>query len=334
MPTAVNSKEVTRHQNIDIAKGLLIFFVVLGHSGTIVKDYIYWFHMPVFFIISGLFYKPQNSFDDYKRSMKDLTRYMITPYIMYLLVINCYQVSHLLLINNFNGVKQYVYNLIYGGRRLVKENGIFWFISVLYITRALLGFLSLYFNKKNIALIVLFMFFLATLESIIFKRSYIRDFPLNVDVVLMSSFFYYTGFLISPHLSKIKVSYIVISLLLYIVLILSAKSGIINFSLDMKYSMYDNAALVIIIPAACFLVILGLSNVITKIKILKDILSYMGKNSLSIMYLHLPLNILLANLLLFNHNVILFVLTGITLPLAIGELLKLNRYTKQLFIGK
>lgn len=43
---------MNRFQWIDIAKGLLIMLVVTGHSGIDAK-YIFWFHMPAFFIISG-----------------------------------------------------------------------------------------------------------------------------------------------------------------------------------------------------------------------------------------------------------------------------------------
>lgn len=41
---------------IDIAKGLAIIFVVVGHAtgASILGKYIYSFHMPLFFIISGM----------------------------------------------------------------------------------------------------------------------------------------------------------------------------------------------------------------------------------------------------------------------------------------
>ena len=49
---------------VDAAKGFLMILVVVGHySGPTMTDfpfikYIYWFHMPAFFILSGLFFKP------------------------------------------------------------------------------------------------------------------------------------------------------------------------------------------------------------------------------------------------------------------------------------
>lgn len=45
------SKE--RKQWIDVYKAILIICVVLGDSNFKYTDVIYWFHMPLFFIMSG-----------------------------------------------------------------------------------------------------------------------------------------------------------------------------------------------------------------------------------------------------------------------------------------
>ena len=45
---------------LDIARALTIFCVILGHvvdSNTSTKDLLYAFHMPAFFILSGIFCK-------------------------------------------------------------------------------------------------------------------------------------------------------------------------------------------------------------------------------------------------------------------------------------
>ena len=45
-----------RTHKIDIAKAILIYLVVVGHYFTgDVHTYIFWFHMPAFIMISGLF---------------------------------------------------------------------------------------------------------------------------------------------------------------------------------------------------------------------------------------------------------------------------------------
>lgn len=52
-----------RDSTIDIAKGIGIFLVVLGHFAVFASPlyhYIYLFHMPLFFFISGMFAKPMS----------------------------------------------------------------------------------------------------------------------------------------------------------------------------------------------------------------------------------------------------------------------------------
>ena len=53
---------VKRVDYLDYAKGIAIILVVLGHifSGGNIKTYIYSFHMPLFFIISGYLFNYSN----------------------------------------------------------------------------------------------------------------------------------------------------------------------------------------------------------------------------------------------------------------------------------
>ena len=70
-----------RNQAIDIAKGIGILLVIIGHTGglpadTAVHHFIYSFHMPLFFILGGYFFKP-SSFK--KHLLKDARR-LLLPY--------------------------------------------------------------------------------------------------------------------------------------------------------------------------------------------------------------------------------------------------------------
>jgi fucose 4-O-acetylase-like acetyltransferase len=49
-----------RNKTIDCMKGLTIILMVIGHMhlNSYVDKYIYSFHMPLFFIVSGCLYKP------------------------------------------------------------------------------------------------------------------------------------------------------------------------------------------------------------------------------------------------------------------------------------
>lgn len=70
-----------RIQWIDIAKGLGIILVIIGHSGApdIIRKYIYGFHMPLFFIISGYLYNtPKNG--ELKELIIKKSRCYLIPY--------------------------------------------------------------------------------------------------------------------------------------------------------------------------------------------------------------------------------------------------------------
>lgn len=52
----------TRINYFDIAKGLAMFCVIAGHGGVSqVNAFVFSFHMPLFFLISGYFFKPDRA---------------------------------------------------------------------------------------------------------------------------------------------------------------------------------------------------------------------------------------------------------------------------------
>ena len=74
MSGSLDMKE--RKEYIDVAKGIGIILVVLGHldiDGQISREAIYAFHMPLFFILSGVFAKTNIDFKNYfAKSFKTL----------------------------------------------------------------------------------------------------------------------------------------------------------------------------------------------------------------------------------------------------------------------
>lgn len=71
-----------RDQTVDIAKGVGIFLVVLGHFSTFGDaqyHYIYLFHMPLFFFLSGMFTRQTNV----KECLPKRARRLLIPYLFY-----------------------------------------------------------------------------------------------------------------------------------------------------------------------------------------------------------------------------------------------------------
>lgn len=76
-----------RDKTLDIAKGLCIIFMVVGHSGcpTYLRDFIYMFHMPCFFFISGWLLSDKY-LQDLKRGLYRKTNGTYIPYVKWMLI--------------------------------------------------------------------------------------------------------------------------------------------------------------------------------------------------------------------------------------------------------
>lgn len=96
---------------IDAAKGFSIIFVVMGHSGDAAANhYLSWFRMPLFFMLSGLVFKPVEP-GRYLGWAAKRTKGLMTPYFAYGLLI-----AAVLLLFNFNvkGFAENIARLLYG----------------------------------------------------------------------------------------------------------------------------------------------------------------------------------------------------------------------------
>ena len=66
-----------RDYAFDIMKGIGIFLMVAGHTlgpESILHNYIYAFHMPLFFLIAGYFVKPKNNVENIVSSFDRLIK--------------------------------------------------------------------------------------------------------------------------------------------------------------------------------------------------------------------------------------------------------------------
>ena len=113
-----------RLADIDIAKGIGIILVVLGHllseSGGVLHDWIYSFHMPLFFVLSGITLSPG-------RSLTKLAFRTLIPYLVWSVAATIYEIicsaqiwKSILFVNSINTLSTY---------------GIapFWFLPALFI---------------------------------------------------------------------------------------------------------------------------------------------------------------------------------------------------------
>lgn len=78
-----------REHYIDVAKGVAMLLVIIGHI-TIIPSWLYaWinsFHMPLFFFLSGMVYNPYK-YDKFKDFFKAKFKGLIIPYFFLCLII-------------------------------------------------------------------------------------------------------------------------------------------------------------------------------------------------------------------------------------------------------
>lgn len=251
-----------RNKSIDIAKGLLILCVVIGHGtqNQSLSDFMYRFHMPLFLILSGCFLKKVEDVGTYAK-MK-ATR-LLTPYLIYM-AIDFLFFDHL---HNFSRIIHY----LYGGRFI---NGVYWYITSLYIALVVAVILLNKLNKKQLMVIGIVGGGTAIIESnIIGSISLLKrpGIPFDADVSLLVLSYLIVGYILKDRIvdlfqrQSLKLDVIAIGVIGLLILehLLMEKYGV-SRQIDMKLVVYKNPISVYIIPTLYGFVIARLSETVRK----------------------------------------------------------------------
>lgn len=309
---------------LDIAKALSIILVVLGHAGHAFLDiYLGWFRIPLFFFLSGILFKPV-WIKDFLSWTASKGKRLLIPYFMYGLLI--FIIFNL---NNPGTVFEHAATLLYGGRVLQGAYGVFWFITVLLLTQILLGLLSPFRKPVKIA-IILTLFLIGHMPIL---ASF--DFFWNLDVVLVAIFYYALGhfgkdFVVKYNNSLPLAAGSAITALFFIML---NANGFMDHYLNMKMTRLNNVFMDIIVPLSFFMPVIYISTALAQYKI-KSVLEVVGRYSIVIMYLHLPVNIFFRVILHYDVTTFEFTVFGVVIPVLIGYMMSNYSITKKYFLGQ
>lgn len=298
-----------RNKSIDIAKGLLILCVVIGHGtqNQSLSDFMYRFHMPLFLILSGCFLKKVEDVETYAKMKANR---LLIPYLIYM-AIDFLLFDHL---HNFNRIIHY----LYGGRFI---NGVYWYITSLYIALIAAVILLDKFNKKQLMVIGIVGGGTAIIESnIIDSISLLKrpGIPFDADVSLLVLSYLIVGYILKDRIvalfqrQSLKLDVIAIGVIVLLILehLLMEKYGV-SRKIDMKLVVYKNPISVYIIPALYGFAIARLSAFIERnCGRLSRCLSYVGSITIPIMFLHEPLN----RFCLLSNYLLIYLLIGMGIP--------------------
>jgi fucose 4-O-acetylase-like acetyltransferase len=318
--------EKKREYWADMAKGFLMILVVIGHSPYYEEymTYIYWFHMPAFFILSGLFFKPIYQISDLWPTIKKRFFQLIVPYLSYLVLITIYRYSIQIMDGNFE-ISWYtndILKLLVGGRFARGDYGVFWFITCLFVSQILFTLICLFFkNWQSQFILLLFCYTLAHIEGI-YAMEIIGGRPSvasqeilvlwNIDVALLSVVYYSLGFYFGKYVKNMSWKFSLAGLIVFFFFVILYKTEFIHYDLNMKFLDYENFFLDLLIPISMTITLCGFFRFLEKVFVSR-LLVLIQNHSLTIMYLHIFANNLLSNY--FEYGTLMYTFVGVFIPL-------------------
>ncbi len=330
---------VERIEWADIVKGIGILLVAGAHVfyPSFFAHCAYWFHIPVFFFISGYLFKKQDSYHTY---LVRKIQHLIIPYVSFLVLLSIpvYVILISKLVENpglptLRPLLILTLQRIWGGMYLQGWVGVFWFVTCLFITQQIYCIFSLNTKNENRDIAILMV---ASLAVASINSTYFPDipFPLDANVVLMGLPIFCMG-RIYRKLSEDGRSTMAVAALIIAVAALSIdRAGIYTFSFEMKTTNFG-------LPGIGFLIAVSFSVLTARFSAWLErhaprpgkIVSFIGVYSIVIMYLHQPIQIVMLYDLGIDSMIARFT-AAVSLPLLVGLLCSRNELLKTLFLGE
>ena len=269
-----------RYESIDMAKGTLICLVVLGHMeiDETVNTIIFWFHVPAFFILSGVFLRYENI--QLRKEIEKKWKRLMIPYFVYSLVLGT-------IARGGHVIKQLIGMIIGAGGNITSFTFPYYFITVLFVASVLYYVLcdkiriKKYFWLTVFALYVLSQFWCKLIPEYLFNWI-----PWNMDEGVYALAYLFIGSILSNKLKSPPPSYILLlSNLVCALLIIFYCLGGINYHYNFKSHEWIPIVDLLIPTIFTFSIVYDMI-LLSKIYVIRSIFVYIGKASLTILFLH------------------------------------------------
>lgn len=172
---------------VDILKGLLIILVVMGHipgASQSLHQWIYWFHMPAFFMVSGFFIKENFSLKD---EVVGKFRRLLVPYLFFSLVLGT-------VARDGNVLKQAAGTLIGANGNITLYTFPFYFLTVLFFALVFIYAMKAKLKTtKSMAIGVAALYVLSHLIGSFIPDRLLGWIPWNIDMAIFAVAFLFIG---------------------------------------------------------------------------------------------------------------------------------------------
>jgi len=281
---------------IDIAKGLGILIIVLGHNNFFrnskeLYSIIFSFHVPLFLFLSGFFFKPNISLVKLivKKSDSLLKPYFFTVIVLAPIYIIFFKVN----------IGQYFLFCFFYGIGATANWAPLWFLPHLFLLFIFSWFL---FKILKIDRVKIYLQLLPIVLLLVIGSNYINSFwmmplvladkylikliclPFSADLLLVTSFYFLLGYLLKDYFEKLvnKPIILVLAALCFLTIHLY-----FDYTIDLFLRKYDSIIFSTVLALLGIYIILSGSYFIDKFNsILSSIIRYIGQNSLIIYIFH------------------------------------------------
>lgn len=274
---------------LDQLKAISMYIVILGHSLLKFKKYglckfIYSFHMPLFFMISGFTFNPYK-YGGIIDCVKDKLIKLAYPYVMLnLLVIPLWYINMKTGMIAEDSISTILSGILYSNNSVARApSNATWFIMTLFLAEIIYYILFYFFrDDKSLFLISCILCVVGVIAPL--ERE-VYDAPFHLDVSLVAQFFYGCGHLLRKNFNLIKEFFHKNTCFKCIALILTGVLfSFLNKNVDFSVELYSNFVYTLI---SSFTVSITLFYLFSRLDLHFKILSYIGKNTIIILAFHL-----------------------------------------------
>lgn len=270
--------------------------IIAGHFGIASANrFVYTFHVPLFFLLSGYFFSAKGSFPSF---MKQKARQLLLPYYAtgIVILITATIVNHFFWpeVNAFQNAKSILGALLYGAGTphtdpfAIRQIGLLWFLWALFFSMCFTR-LALKTSKPLLAVILIAL--------IGWTSAKVIWLPLSIQSGAMASFFMYLGFFARKHhlLEKKPPLALVIALAF-----LWTASIFFGVSINIVSCFLSHGLLSVVVSiAASYLILLACKFIGQRLRTVPKFLNYVGQTTLIIMCFHAVSDFCFPNLMLY-----------------------------------
>lgn len=299
---------------IDSFKAMGIILVVLGHNflpeGVI--KYIFSFHVPLFFFISGYLFKPQN-YSGFISFLRKKVGTILLPYFCFFLISYAFWllVTRNYIENFYTKPLKPLAGMFYsiGIKSWLQPNIVLWFLTCLFVVEILFYILIRIQNKKYlVAVLVIF-------SVLGYAAKFFMPFrlPWSADVAFVAVAFYGAAFLLKDKINLwMSRSWTAKALLAAGFMVANLIFMKLNIRVDMNNNIYGNYFYFYLAAFCGIFAWMFVSGLVGNNKIL----NYIGRNTLIILTCHLIAQNILMVVALFafkispevtQHQILIFI---------------------------